>query len=86
MFVGHEAELSKLERHYAKGTFQMAVVYGRRRVGKTTLIGEFCKGKRTLAFTSLEQTDADNLADFSREIARFFSMPLSTCIEYRCAC
>lgn len=78
MFVGRDAELSRLERHYAKGTFQMAVVYGRRRVGKTTLIGEFCKGKRTLAFTALEQADADNLADFSREIARFFGMPLST--------
>lgn len=71
MFVGREAELSKLEFLYKKNLFQMAVVYGRRRVGKTTLINEFCRGKRTLSFTALEQSDADNLADFNRTIAAF---------------
>ncbi len=77
MFVGREAELAKLESLYEQRSFQMAVVYGRRRVGKTTLINEFCRGKRTLSFTALEQSDADNLADFNRAIASFFNLPAS---------
>lgn len=41
MFVGREYELQALERLYDRGKFQMAVVYGRRRVGKTALLDEF---------------------------------------------
>ena len=77
MFVGREEELSKLASLYDRNTFQMVVVYGRRRVGKTTLINEFCRGKRTLSFTALEQSDADNLADFNRAVASFFGLPVS---------
>ena len=75
MFVGRESELMKLNNLYEQEGFQMAVVYGRRRVGKTTLINEFCRGKRTLSFTALEQSDADNLADFNRLITNFFNLP-----------
>lgn len=77
MFVGRESELSNLENLYEQGAFQMVVVYGRRRVGKTTLIHEFCRGKKTLSFTALEQSDADNLADFNRAVASFFGLPAS---------
>ena len=44
MFVGRESELTKLEKMYSTNEFQFAVIYGRRRVGKTTLIREFLKG------------------------------------------
>ena len=40
MFVGREQGLAELERLYAKGGFQMVVLYGRRRVGKTALTAE----------------------------------------------
>ena len=75
MFVGRQKELEQLERAYESDKFQMAVIYGRRRVGKTTLIAEFARDKRTLFFTALEQADADNLADFSRKMASFFGLP-----------
>lgn len=75
MFVGRDKELARLEKLYSTGTFHMAVVYGRRRVGKTTLLHEFAKSKRTLFFTALEQSDKDNLADFSAKIWQFFDMP-----------
>jgi AAA+ ATPase superfamily predicted ATPase len=38
MFVGRQEELRRLEDAYSTGTFQMAVIYGRRRVGKTSLV------------------------------------------------
>ncbi len=78
MFVGRERELGKLEKLYATGAFQMAVIYGRRRVGKTSLVREFSKSKRTLFFTALNQADKDNLADFSRKVWEFFQMPQAT--------
>lgn len=78
MFVGRQDELTKLENAYASNTFQMAVVYGRRRVGKTTLLSEFAKDKNALFFTALEQADADNLADFSNALSTHFGLPAGT--------
>ena len=40
-FVGRKRELAALEKLYATDAFQMPVVYGRRRVGKTSLIARF---------------------------------------------
>lgn len=74
-FTGREHEMRELERLYRKGGFQMVVLYGRRRVGKTTLAFEFAKGKPTLAFTAKVQSDALNLADFSRRIYERFDLP-----------
>lgn len=73
MFVGRQHELSELERLYAKGGFQMVVLYGRRRVGKTALAAESAKDKPALVFTAKVQSDALNLADYSRSIYRFYS-------------
>ena len=47
-FIGREDELKTLENAWQKNNFQMAVVYGRRRIGKTTLLRQFSKGKRCL--------------------------------------
>ena len=43
MFVGREKELAEMNRLYDAPGFQMLVLYGRRRVGKTTLIEEFSR-------------------------------------------
>ena len=68
MFVGRTKELASLEKLYHKGNFQFAVIYGRRRVGKTTLINEFCKGKKTVYFTSVETTAKENLGVLSARV------------------
>ncbi|MCD8074971.1 MAG: ATP-binding protein [Lachnospiraceae bacterium] len=66
MFVGRERELSKLNRMYQSGSFEFAVVYGRRRVGKTTLIREFMKDKQGYYYMSVEGAKKENLAGLSR--------------------
>ena len=53
-FIGREKELKSLEDAYKKGSFQMCVLYGRRRVGKTTLLNEFIKGKDHIFFTAIQ--------------------------------
>ena len=78
MFVGRERELAKMEELYANTSFEMLVLYGRRRVGKTALIEEFSRDKRVLSFTAQLQSDKDNLADFSRAIVAFYDMPETT--------
>lgn len=78
MFVGREKELAQLNRMYAKNGFQMAVVYGRRRVGKTTLIDAFASDKPTLYFTAQQRSSLQNLVHFSRAIYSFFGLPGDT--------
>ncbi|MDR0884516.1 MAG: ATP-binding protein [Oscillospiraceae bacterium] len=68
MFVGRENELGKLNEMYQSDRFEFAVIYGRRRVGKTTLIREFMRGKRVIFFAASESTARDNLISLSRQI------------------
>ena len=56
MFIGREQELKKLNRMYQSDKLEVAVIYGRRRVGKTTLINEFCKDKKTIFFAAQESS------------------------------
>ena len=44
-FYCREDELRKLNKRYQGDSFECIVIYGRRRVGKTALINEFCKDK-----------------------------------------
>ena len=75
MFVGREKELASLEKLYQKEKFQMVVLYGRRRMGKTTLITRFIEGKPAIFFTAQETNDKLNLEEFSKKVYRFFSVP-----------
>jgi len=68
MFVGRKNELESLNRGYKKDSFQFPVIYGRRRVGKTTLINEFCKGKKTIYFVAIQSTAKENLEILSAQI------------------
>ena len=44
-FIGRERELEALERAWGSDRFELTVVYGRRRVGKTRLIREYIADK-----------------------------------------
>ncbi|MDF7665615.1 ATP-binding protein [Bifidobacterium sp. ESL0745] len=78
MFVGREHELETMQRLYESNKFEMIVVYGRRRVGKTALIDQFTSDKRTLYFTATQQSTQLNLTEFTRTACRFFDEPEST--------
>ena len=68
MFVGRQKELAELNQRYGSNQFEFAVFYGRRRVGKTTLINEFCKDKNAIYYVGIESTEQDNLALMSKAI------------------
>lgn len=71
MFYCRENELSKLNRRYKENNFECIVIYGRRRVGKTALINEFCKDKPTIFFSALNSTAKENLETLSRAIYKY---------------
>lgn len=48
IFIGRERELASLKEFYEKDGIGMTVIYGRRRIGKSTLITEFAKDKKTI--------------------------------------
>ncbi|HIR27664.1 MAG TPA: AAA family ATPase, partial [Candidatus Choladousia intestinigallinarum] len=64
MFVGREYELDTLNKLYSSNRFEFAVIYGRRRIGKTALINEFTKNKETIFFTGVETNAKQNLDNF----------------------
>jgi len=68
MFYCREKELFELNKRYDNGKFECVVVYGRRRVGKTALLGEFCKDKPTIFFSALNATAGENLVALSKVI------------------
>ena len=68
MFYCREEELQTMNRRYEKGRFECIVIYGRRRVGKTALINEFCKGKPTVYFSALNASSQENLEALSKAI------------------
>lgn len=79
MFFGRENELNTLNRLYNSNKFEFAVIYGRRRVGKTALINEFTKDKDTIFFTGVETNQKQNLENFSRCIMEYnIGVPVDT--------
>ena len=69
MFINRHQEISVLERMFESGTAQFFVLYGRRRVGKTELLLQFCKNKRSIYFLASQLKEHDHLRQLT-EIAR----------------
>ncbi len=71
-FIGREQELADLNTMYQSDKFQMFVLYGRRRVGKTTLITEFCKDKPSIFFAAEQSNTKMNLDKFSSLVFQYY--------------
>lgn len=54
MFIARENELNELEGRYSSDHFEFAMIYGRRRIGKTRLIEEFVKNKKCIFFSAMK--------------------------------
>lgn len=72
MFIGREKELAILEELYMSSSFEFLVLYGRRRVGKTSLLVEFMKKHKVIFFSAQEKNNALNLQDFSKCVQTYF--------------
>ena len=55
MFIGRKTELKQLNEQYNSNKFEFAVIYGRRRIGKTSLIQNSSKIKKPYFLLALKQ-------------------------------
>ena len=75
-FVDRDSEMETLEREYRREEASFVVIYGRRRVGKTALINEFCKNKPALYYLATEESESQNRMAFHDMVADFLKTPL----------
>ena len=70
--IGRVEELKQLEKFYNSSKFEFLTMYGRRRIGKTTILREFATRHRAMFFSAQEKNDSLNLVDFSKTVQTFF--------------
>lgn len=70
-FINREQELKFLEEKF-KNNRQMIILYGRRRVGKTELIKQFCKNKEYIYFLADKRGTILNAERFAKISAEHF--------------
>ncbi len=75
-FIDRIDELKTLENEYSRNSASFVVLYGRRRVGKTTLISHFCKNKNSIFFLATEENESENRNTFRQLIAEKYNNEL----------
>ena len=68
-FIGRKREMEKLESEYSRDS-SFVVIYGRRRVGKTTLVKEFLKDKTAFYFLATEEIESQSMKRLAGVVAR----------------
>lgn len=80
-FIGRKNELHTLNTEYNRNS-SFVVIYGRRRVGKTTLIKEFLKNKTAFYYLATEELESQSMKRLANVIARNTKNTLLQKIEF----
>lgn len=75
MFFGRKDELKELSSRYGSDRFEMGVVYGARRIGKTSLLKESIKERASFYFQAKESNEYDNRRSFSMQVNKLLGIP-----------
>lgn len=62
--IDRQEQINCLENEYRKQSASLVIIYGRRRVGKTTLISKFVEDKNALFFTASQESEDKNKIGF----------------------
>jgi AAA+ ATPase superfamily predicted ATPase len=80
MFIGRKEELDRLERLKRLGRASLVVVKGRRRVGKSSLVEQFAKGKPFISLSGLPPASGLNAGKqrdaFTEQLSAQLQLPL----------
>jgi len=69
-FVGRTKELDQLERIWSEDRYKTCAIYGRRRIGKTSLFNKFIEGKRSIVLDLTMGTEKENVQRIGRILQR----------------
>jgi AAA+ ATPase superfamily predicted ATPase len=72
IFLDREEELKFLEERFRKGRPELIVLYGRRRIGKTSLIKKFIEGKKAIYYLATKEREEKQAKDISQILSAFF--------------
>ena len=82
-FVGRYDEYHHLDQLYKKKQSNLVVIYGRRRVGKSTLVEQFLQDKTALHFEGLENIRTKGqLASVASDLAKQIDDPLLPNVQF----
>lgn len=76
MFIGRENEQKLLIEKIESNKFEFGIVYGRRRVGKTSLLNHVLKEKKGIYYVASEMSYEHNIRELSKVIGIFFNEPV----------
>ena len=77
MFIGRKEELQTLNQNYQSSSSGFCVLYGRRRIGKSTLLEEFVKDKPSFFYLAGRENKRLQLRRFVRELGDTMQDPLT---------
>lgn len=77
MFVGRENEKNLILEKATESKFELGLIYGRRRIGKTTLLKNVLKEKNGIYFVATEMDFQYNLEVLSNLVADYFKESIS---------
>lgn len=74
MFVGRKEELASIKEKLETDFFELGIVYGQRRIGKTSIIIESIKDYHYIYFLARDDSYVNNLRYFSEEYGKFLKL------------
>jgi len=83
-FIGRKEELASLQELYDRKGFQMAVLFGRRRIGKTTLVNKVIEINKckSVSFVSTEMTESELLERMGNDVLESLAPNLSGKLKF----
>jgi AAA+ ATPase superfamily predicted ATPase len=70
MFLGRSEETEKLEKYYTSGKSSLVVLYGRKGIGKTSLIKNFAKGKEYFYYCGAQASNMHQISMLTDSIKK----------------
>lgn len=67
-FLNRKKELSLIEKRYDSQSFELIVIYGRRRIGKTQLLARSIEGRDAITCTGIKTTKEENVANLAHSL------------------
>lgn len=77
MFIGREKELMLIEQKVKSSRFEFGILYGRRRIGKTSLLKQIVQKHKAIYYVANTMGLEYNMNQLSQTVAQYFNEPIS---------